>query len=68
VPEHACLFAVCYGLKFVSDALLIGLCSRKFEVKGMIPKFAGMEILYLLYNICIGPLGLVFSFDWKASK
>ena len=68
VPEYAAIFACCYGLKFLSDALLIGLCSRKFEVKHMIPKFVWMEILYLLYNVCIGPLGLIFSFDWKASK
>ncbi|MFZ1976643.1 MAG: glycosyltransferase [Bacteroidota bacterium] len=68
VPEHTALFSVCFGLKFTADAALIGLCSQKFEVNGMIPKFVWMEILYILYNVCIGPLGLLFSFDWKASK
>jgi cellulose synthase/poly-beta-1,6-N-acetylglucosamine synthase-like glycosyltransferase len=68
VPEHAVFFSICFGLKFASDAMLIGLCSGKFEVDGMFPKFVWMEVLYLLYNVCIGPLGLIFSFEWKTSK
>jgi cellulose synthase/poly-beta-1,6-N-acetylglucosamine synthase-like glycosyltransferase len=65
LPASAFLLSVCFFVKVLSDAILIGFGSRKFGVKRMIPEFLWMEVFYLFYNIGIGPLGLIFSFDWK---
>ena len=54
----------CFGiLKFFADVLLLLPNFSTFKTKQNILL---MEVLYMLYNTFIGPLGLVASFDWKS--
>jgi cellulose synthase/poly-beta-1,6-N-acetylglucosamine synthase-like glycosyltransferase len=54
----------CFGiLKFLADALLMIPNFSTFNTK---QNFLVMEVLYILYNTFIGPLGLIAEFDWKS--
>jgi cellulose synthase/poly-beta-1,6-N-acetylglucosamine synthase-like glycosyltransferase len=58
------LWIGCFGiLKIAADALLLVPNFSTFKTK---QNFILMEVLYILYNTFIGPLGLIATFDWKS--
>ncbi|RPI03689.1 MAG: glycosyltransferase [Ignavibacteriae bacterium] len=53
--------------KVVGDFLLFRYSSMVFDASRFRSSFFLMEIFYILYNSCIGPLGLFRKFAWKQS-
>jgi cellulose synthase/poly-beta-1,6-N-acetylglucosamine synthase-like glycosyltransferase len=56
---------ICLCSKLISDTLLIISSITNFNGYLFRRSYIFMEILYLLYNSIIGPLGLICKFEWK---
>jgi cellulose synthase/poly-beta-1,6-N-acetylglucosamine synthase-like glycosyltransferase len=54
-----------YVIKCVADSLLFFTAAPVFKEKRFGPLFLFMEILVVLYNSLIGPLGFLKRFEWK---
>ena len=54
-----------FGTKIVVDLLLFSVAAPTFRQLRFAPSFLLGEILYILYNTLIGPLGFLKSFEWK---
>jgi len=68
IPDAIALSFLSLWIKFCSDYVLIRNGAIVLEERQFVPWFIPMELLYLLYNVCIGPLGLLFKFSWKPEK
>ncbi len=55
------------GIKLCADALLFSSSARIFDGPKYYSSFIIMELLYVLYNSLIGPLGIFKKFEWKQS-
>jgi cellulose synthase/poly-beta-1,6-N-acetylglucosamine synthase-like glycosyltransferase len=55
------------GIKLCADAILISSSVRTFNGIAYSSSFIMMEVLYVLYNSHIGPLGIFKKFEWKQS-
>jgi len=53
------------SVKLMSDGMLFLYSSRIFHVRTFIQSFLLMEVLYVVYNSLLGPLGLFQKFTWK---
>jgi cellulose synthase/poly-beta-1,6-N-acetylglucosamine synthase-like glycosyltransferase len=53
--------------KFLSDIFLFTFSHRIFDASHFRYSFILMEVLYILYNSLIGPLGIFRKFTWKQS-
>lgn len=51
--------------KFFLDTLLLASGARTFQLEGFRISFLFMEILYVLYNTFLGPLGFIGKVEWK---
>ncbi|HEX9615667.1 MAG TPA: glycosyltransferase, partial [Bacteroidota bacterium] len=60
-PEALWLF----GLKSAVDLLFIWIGSARLGTAPPVGSFLFMEIVYVVYNALVGPLGLFGSFKWK---
>ncbi len=54
-----------FALKFIADGALILRGASAFGERAFRFRFPQMELLYLLYNTFIGPLGFVGKVKWK---
>ena len=54
-----------FGLKCLADTLLFARSAAIFQRTDYASSFLVHEILYILYNTFIGPLGFVATFQWK---
>ncbi len=54
-----------YTIKTLFDYLLIHKGTILFQHKKPLPYVIPMEVLYILYNSLVGPLGLILKFSWK---
>jgi cellulose synthase/poly-beta-1,6-N-acetylglucosamine synthase-like glycosyltransferase len=52
-------------IKISADYILFSSSHHIFEAAGFRASVIPMEALYVLYNLCIGPLGLFRKFAWK---
>jgi cellulose synthase/poly-beta-1,6-N-acetylglucosamine synthase-like glycosyltransferase len=52
-------------LKLAADTILILPSTRAFQAEEFRSTYLFMEVLYILYNSFIGPLGLLQKFTWK---
>lgn len=57
-----------YGIKFLADLVLFQRATAVFQHKGHRVSFVGQEILYVLYNTLIGPLGFITRIEWKTAR
>lgn len=55
-----------FSAKFVTDLVFIVVGSRYFAVSSPLFSSTFMEMAILVYNMIMGPLGLLGSFRWKA--
>jgi cellulose synthase/poly-beta-1,6-N-acetylglucosamine synthase-like glycosyltransferase len=53
------------GIKLCADAILVSSSARTFSGMTYNRSFIIMEVLYVLYNSLIGPLGIFKKFEWK---
>ncbi|MBN1399140.1 MAG: glycosyltransferase [Bacteroidetes bacterium] len=56
------------GIKLCADALLFSSSVRTFQGSSYNNSFIIMEVLYVLYNSLIGPLGIFKKFEWKQNQ
>jgi hypothetical protein len=63
ITIQSVLTSIC--TKLIADAVLILSSTRTFNGDSFRSTFIGMEILYILYNSLIGPLGFLKKFQWK---
>jgi cellulose synthase/poly-beta-1,6-N-acetylglucosamine synthase-like glycosyltransferase len=54
-----------YVVKCICDSILFFVAAPKFRETRFAPTFLLMELLIVLYNILIGPLGFIRKFEWK---
>jgi cellulose synthase/poly-beta-1,6-N-acetylglucosamine synthase-like glycosyltransferase len=54
-----------YLAKCICDAIVFIVAAPKFREIRFAPNFLVMELLIVLYNSLIGPLGFIRKFDWK---
>jgi cellulose synthase/poly-beta-1,6-N-acetylglucosamine synthase-like glycosyltransferase len=54
-----------YVIKCIMDSMLFFTAAPMFDEKRFGPLFLLMEILIILYNSLIGPLGFLKRFEWK---
>lgn len=52
-------------LKFGADFFILEKGARLLDERKHLQWFVPMELLYILYNSVVGPLGLFFKFSWK---
>jgi hypothetical protein len=57
-----------YLCKCVVDSIVFFTAAPVFDQRKFAPSFIFMEVLYLLYNVLIGPLGFIRHFEWKPEK
>jgi cellulose synthase/poly-beta-1,6-N-acetylglucosamine synthase-like glycosyltransferase len=60
---HSVLISI--SLKLLADAMLVIYSSRIFNGRSYHRSLIVMEVLYMLYNSFIGPLGIIKKFAWK---
>jgi cellulose synthase/poly-beta-1,6-N-acetylglucosamine synthase-like glycosyltransferase len=68
VPAMWPLLIPAGGLKIISDAVLAASGSAAFQEPHAVRRFLPMEVLYVVYNWIIGPLGFLTTFRWKAAE
>ena len=56
-----------FCLKLLGDIVLFKYSNRTFDAHNFHRSFILMEVLYVLYNSLIGPLGIFRKFAWKQS-
>jgi hypothetical protein len=54
-----------YVIKCIFDSMLFFTAAPIFSQRRFGPLFLPMEILVILYNSLIGPLGFIKKFQWK---
>jgi cellulose synthase/poly-beta-1,6-N-acetylglucosamine synthase-like glycosyltransferase len=54
-----------YLCKCIVDAILFTRVAPTFRMTSFASSFIVMEMLYVIYNSCVGPLGFLRKFDWK---
>lgn len=54
-----------FGAKVIVDVLLFSFAAPIFHQTRFAPSFLFGEILYIVYNTLIGPLGFLRPFEWK---
>lgn len=54
-----------YLCKCIVDAIMFTVAAPKFGQTSFGPSFLLMEMLYVIYNSCVGPLGFLRKFGWK---
>ncbi len=64
VPVTAGIFAVA---KFMLDGILIRKATHIFGNRNSLKWFVPLEICFIFYNLVVGPLGLIGTFNWKNS-
>jgi cellulose synthase/poly-beta-1,6-N-acetylglucosamine synthase-like glycosyltransferase len=64
-PLSIHIVLLCVMIKLLADAMLIIFSSRIFHGISYYRSQILMEILYMLYNSFIGPLGIIKEFQWK---
>ncbi|MBI4427877.1 MAG: glycosyltransferase [Ignavibacteriales bacterium] len=57
-----------FTVKLAADVTLFLVISEKLSQRGLAGYFLLMEILYILYNTFIGPLGLSGTYQWKPDQ
>ena len=57
-----------YLCKCVVDSIVFLRMSFQFDQRRFVLTFVLMEMLYVLYNTLIGPLGFLGRFDWKPAE
>ena len=57
-----------FAVKMLIDGILALVAGTRLKQRKLALHFPLMEILYILYNTCIGPLGFLKSFEWKQGK
>jgi cellulose synthase/poly-beta-1,6-N-acetylglucosamine synthase-like glycosyltransferase len=65
VPGLSQTILAVFAAKTVTDGALLFAGSRLLGEKNLRPSFVLLEILYVLYNTFVGPLGLIQTFEWK---
>jgi cellulose synthase/poly-beta-1,6-N-acetylglucosamine synthase-like glycosyltransferase len=56
------------GVKLLADGILAIVAGARLRQGYLASRFPLMEILYILYNSFIGPIGFLKSFEWKQDK
>jgi cellulose synthase/poly-beta-1,6-N-acetylglucosamine synthase-like glycosyltransferase len=67
-PTFAPMVLAALGLKILGDGVLVGSGGAAFGHPRAVRQFLVMEILYVLYNWGIGPLGFTTTFHWKPDE
>jgi hypothetical protein len=57
-----------YLAKCLVDSCLFLIAAPVFRETRFAPSYLLMELLYVLYNTMIGPLGFIRRFEWKAES
>jgi cellulose synthase/poly-beta-1,6-N-acetylglucosamine synthase-like glycosyltransferase len=57
-----------YLCKCIVDSVVFFTAAPVFGQRKFAPSFIFMEVLYILYNVLIGPLGFIKHFEWKPEK
>lgn len=65
VPKLSTLFAAVFAAKTVADFTFMTAGGARLGAVGLKPAFLLMELLYVLYNTIIGPLGFITQSKWK---
>jgi cellulose synthase/poly-beta-1,6-N-acetylglucosamine synthase-like glycosyltransferase len=57
-----------YLIKSVVDSAVFFIAAPAFRETSFAPSYLLMELLYVLYNAIIGPIGLTRRFEWKPDE
>jgi len=57
-----------YLCKCIVDSIVFFAAAPVFGQRKFASSFLLMEVLYILYNVLIGPLGFIKHFEWKPEK
>jgi cellulose synthase/poly-beta-1,6-N-acetylglucosamine synthase-like glycosyltransferase len=57
-----------YLVKLGADSLLFLRAARVFGETRFAPWFIFLDAIYVIYNSLVGPLGLLYRFEWKTEK
>ncbi len=65
MPGLSYMFLAAFAIKLFVDMVFLLVGGHTLGQRNLNPSFLMMEILYILYNTFIGPLGFVRRFEWK---